>query len=80
MPASDIGEEDIYQYLGSWAQGHRVVEDDKPLHGRRSAHLEVGASGWTLPIPLVETAGGWRFDMAAARDEVLTRRIGRNEP
>ncbi|WP_370652098.1 DUF2950 domain-containing protein [Caballeronia sp. TF1N1] len=79
VPTDSIGEQDIYQYLGSWAKGHRIVEDAKPLGGRRSAHVEVGDSGWTLPIPLVKAAQGWRFDMPAARDEVLTRRIGRNE-
>ncbi len=42
-------------------------------------HVEVGNSGWTLPIPIVQSPQGWRFDMPAARDEVLTRRIGRNE-
>jgi hypothetical protein len=79
VPTEGLGEQDIYQYLGAWAQGHRVVEDATPIAGHPSAHVEVGTSGWTLPIPLVKGAHGWRFDMPAARDEVLTRRIGRNE-
>ncbi|SAK48820.1 hypothetical protein AWB79_01339 [Caballeronia hypogeia] len=79
VPTGSIGEEDIYQYLGAWAQGHRIVEDEKPLNGHQSAHIEAGTSGWTLPIPLVKGPQGWRFDMAAARDELQTRRIGRNE-
>jgi hypothetical protein len=79
VPTDSIGEQDIYQYLGAWAQGHRIVMDDKPVAGLRSAHIEAGTSGWTLPIPLVESGHGWRFDMAAARDELATRRIGRNE-
>jgi hypothetical protein len=79
VPTDSIGEQDIYQYLGAWSQGHRIVEDETPLNGRQSAHIEAGASGWTLPIPLVKVGNGWRFDMAAARDELQTRRIGRNE-
>lgn len=79
VPTGNIGEDDIYQYLGSWAKGHRIVEDAKPIDGRKSARIETGDSGWTLPIPLVDTGKGWRFDMPAARDELLTRRIGRNE-
>jgi hypothetical protein len=79
VPTDDIGEQDIYAYLGAWAQRHRIVNDEQPLGGRPAAHIEVGTSGWTLPIPLVKTANGWRFDMPAGRDEVLTRRIGRNE-
>ncbi|WP_245933139.1 DUF2950 domain-containing protein [Caballeronia novacaledonica] len=79
VPEGSIGQEDIYAYLGAWSQQHRIVEDAQPLDGRPAAHIEAGTSGWTLPIPLVKVAKGWRFDMPAARDEVLTRRIGRNE-
>jgi hypothetical protein len=30
-------------------------------------------------VPLVKTNGGWYFDTEAGKDELLTRRIGRNE-
>ena len=39
----------------------------------------LGDEGWELPIPLVREAGGWRFDVRAGREEVLNRRVGRNE-
>jgi len=39
----------------------------------------VGDDGWPLPIPIVKTNGSWRFDSAAGKDEILARRIGRNE-
>jgi hypothetical protein len=32
-----------------------------------------------MPIPLVRQNDGWRFDTAAGEDEILNRRIGRNE-
>ena len=32
-----------------------------------------------FPVPLVRDANGWRFDTAAGKEEVLARRIGRNE-
>jgi hypothetical protein len=41
--------------------------------------LVVGNEGWPFPVPLVKDAGGWRFDTAAGKEEVLDRRIGRNE-
>jgi hypothetical protein len=41
--------------------------------------LIVGGEKWPFPVPLVKGANGWRFDTAAGRDEVLARRIGRNE-
>ena len=43
------------------------------------AFLGVGKHGWTLPIPIVKTASGWRFDTKAAPEEMRIRRIGRNE-
>ena len=39
----------------------------------------LGNEQWELPIPLVRDGGGWRFDVEAGRDEILNRRIGRNE-
>jgi len=42
--------------------------------------LLVGADNFPFPIPLKKNAGGqWFFDTAAGKDEVLNRRIGRNE-
>ncbi len=39
----------------------------------------LGKDDWPLPIPLVKDGERWRFDTVAAHDEVLNRRIGRNE-
>ena len=41
--------------------------------------LTVGELDWPLPIPLVHTEKGWRFDTARGREEILDRRVGRNE-
>ena len=42
--------------------------------------LLVGADNFPFPIPLKENGGGqWFFDTAAGKEEVLNRRIGRNE-
>jgi Protein of unknown function (DUF2950) len=42
--------------------------------------LLVGADNFPFPIPLKKNGEGqWFFDTAAGRDEVLNRRIGRNE-
>jgi hypothetical protein len=79
IPTKNLGEDDIYEFLGAWSQGHEIVDDPSPLNGRPSKHLSVGTSGWTMPIPLVQASHGWRFDPVAASDEILTRRIGRNE-
>jgi len=45
-----------------------------------SQMLLVGADNFPFPIPLKKNAEGkWFFDTAAGRNEVLNRRIGRNE-
>ena len=42
--------------------------------------LLVGADNFPFPIPLKTNADGqWYFDIAAGREEILSRRIGRNE-
>jgi hypothetical protein len=45
----------------------------------REMVLEVGDDAYPFPVPLVKTNGGWYFDTDVGRDELLTRRIGRNE-
>jgi hypothetical protein len=41
--------------------------------------LRVGKTGWTLPLPLVKTDAGWRFDVAKGKEEMTNRRVGYNE-
>ncbi|MGA9585956.1 MAG: DUF2950 family protein [Terracidiphilus sp.] len=42
--------------------------------------LYVGLDNYPFPIPLAKNASGkWYFDTAAGEDELLARRIGRNE-
>lgn len=41
--------------------------------------LVIGNTDWPLPIPLVQKDGKWQFDTVAGREEILNRRIGRNE-
>jgi hypothetical protein len=62
----------------------RVVEAYDAKHqvemeGTAKAVLVIGREDWPFPIPLVRKDGTWRFDTAAGREEILYRRIGRNE-
>jgi len=56
---------------------------DQSSHLRRESDskivLEVGTNSWPFPIPIVNQGGRWYFDTAAGEDELLNRRIGRNE-
>jgi hypothetical protein len=39
----------------------------------------LGDDAWPWPIPLVKEGNGWRFNTEEGREELLNRRIGRNE-
>jgi len=41
--------------------------------------LRVGDNGWTLPLPLVKSDAGWRFDVARGKEEMRNREIGFDE-
>jgi hypothetical protein len=43
------------------------------------AALSVGNDDWPFAVPLLKGKSGWRFYTAAGKDEILNRRIGRNE-
>ena len=43
------------------------------------AVLSVGNEDWPFPIPMVKEDALWRFDTEAGSEEILARRIGRNE-
>jgi hypothetical protein len=41
--------------------------------------LVVGEEEWPFPVPIVKKGEGWLFDTIAGKEELLNRRIGRNE-
>ena len=41
--------------------------------------LVVGKEEWPFPIPIVKVGESWRFDTKAGKEELINRRIGRNE-
>ncbi|MGE0226414.1 MAG: DUF2950 domain-containing protein [Acetobacteraceae bacterium] len=49
----------------------------RPSPGR--AVLQLGTDDWPMPLPMIEHGDAWRFDSAAATQEIVDRRIGRNE-
>ena len=61
-------------FMVAFSEGWHLV-DDKP--NRKT--LVVGNENWPFPVPLVKAANRWHFDAAAGKEEVIARRIGRNE-
>lgn len=47
--------------------------------GAEKAILYVGNEEWPFPMPIVKKNGAWHFDTDEGREEILARRIGRNE-
>ena len=66
--------DEIERFLDGWSRFHAL---QAPARDRRL--LAAGESGWTLPIPIVRDARGWRFDTDAGRRNIRIRRIGDNE-
>jgi hypothetical protein len=57
-----------YQVMNRW----RKLPDGSQI-------LLVGADNQAFPIPLANAAGQWHFDVAAGKEELIARRIGRDE-
>ena len=51
----------------------------KDPHNANRMILNVGDDDWPFPVPLINVAGKWYFDTNTGRQEILLRRIGRNE-
>jgi len=49
------------------------------MQGDAKAVLSVGKDAWPLPIPIVKAGPAWRFDAKQGAEEIVNRRIGRNE-
>jgi Protein of unknown function (DUF2950) len=49
------------------------------LDGANKAALIVGKDDWPFPLPLIAEHARWHFDTKAGVEEILNRRIGRNE-
>jgi len=71
-------EEDLdarVSFVVKYQEMHRFVTEE----ANGTMTLIVGAENWPFPIPLVNNHGTWFFDTAAGKDEIVFRRIGRNE-
>src|SRR5262245_49727074 len=65
------------KFLAAYDEKNQIVAGEDEF----SKTLVVGAKDWPLPIPIIqdEKTGQWRFDTEAGKEEIINRRIGRNE-
>ncbi|MCB1857989.1 MAG: DUF2950 domain-containing protein [Gammaproteobacteria bacterium] len=74
LPIDEVDTADIDRFLAAWTRHHTLLSEGEGIR-----MLEVGDTGWTLPIPIVQDPQGWRFDTQTGRETMRIRRIGRNE-
>jgi hypothetical protein len=65
---------DRTQFVQKYQQMHRLVTEPDG-----TTTLYVGAENWPTPIPLAHKGNSWYFDTAAGKQEILYRRVGKNE-
>jgi hypothetical protein len=65
---------DLIEFTTAFDQTNRIVRGSES----RCA-LVVGEDSFPFPVPIVKEDGQWFFDTEAGKDELLSRRIGRNE-
>jgi Protein of unknown function (DUF2950) len=61
-------------FVVKYQEMHRFVTE-----ANGTVTLVIGAENWPFPIPLVKNTGSWYFDTPAGKDEIIFRRIGKNE-
>ena len=61
-------------FVVKYQEMHRFVTESNG-----AVTLVVGAENWPFPIPLVNNHGSWYFDTSAGKNEIIFRRIGKNE-
>lgn len=65
---------DRAEFLQKYHQMHRLVTEPDG-----TTTLYIGAENWPTPIPLVHKGPAWYFDTPAGKQEILYRRVGKNE-
>jgi hypothetical protein len=61
-------------FVKKYQEMHRLVKEPDG-----TVTLYVGAENWPTPIPIVNKGSTWYLDTDAGKNEILYRRIGRNE-
>lgn len=72
-----IRDKEMAAEFANQARARQSLTKDPKQRGRMI--LNVGTDDWPFPIPIVSLGGKWYFDTTVGRNEILLRRIGRNE-
>lgn len=61
-------------FLKAYSEGNKLEKQDDSKF-----ILTLGTDNWAFPIPIMKMDNEWYFDTNAGKEEILNRRIGRNE-
>jgi hypothetical protein len=62
------------KFLEAYEEGHNLQQQSSDR-----MMLVLGSRNWPMPIPLIKKGDTWIFDVQEGKQEILNRRIGRNE-
>ena len=79
--AEDIVNPDAVQAVNEFAAFATALGETNRLVRESDTRrvLELGHDAWPFSVPIVQKDGRWFFDTVAGKEELLNRRIGRNE-
>lgn len=62
------------RFLQAYETKNALVQD-----GDAKTVLQIGVEEWPFPIPIIKKGNKWSFDTRKGKEELINRRIGRNE-
>jgi hypothetical protein len=62
------------RFAKAWGEANKLERA-----GEAMALVVIGKDGWIFPFPIVKEDASWHFDSSEGKEEILNRRIGRNE-
>jgi hypothetical protein len=76
IAAGDAGsaKELLAGFVKAYGEKHRLSVEAQGFE-----HLQVGSADWPFPFPIVRDGKVWYFDVDRGNQEILDRRIGRDE-
>jgi len=64
----------LADFVKAYGQKHSISVEAQGIE-----YLQVGPGNWPFPFPIVRDATVWYFDVDRGNEEIIYRRVGRNE-
>jgi len=76
IASGDLGQEKqvLADFVKAYSQKHSISVEAQGIE-----HLQVGLGNWPFPFPIVRDGKMWYFDIDRGNEEIVDRRVGRNE-